>query len=107
MIPGVNVLHPTKLPHVQGDLIFALALGFALSLIYPIIKLFRLQLSIEKIAAASGALSLLSYAILNFLPVDIKVESFSGYFWASVLVFLSGFLTNYLEYKKQIPKEVV
>jgi uncharacterized membrane protein YvlD (DUF360 family) len=97
MIPGIDVLHPTKFPHIQGDLIFAFALGFLLSLIYPLMRLFRIPLDGMKIGLVSFCMSFLSYAVINFLPVEIHVTSFSGFFWGALLVFCSSFLTNYLE----------
>ena len=100
MIPGIDVLKPTKLPNIQGDLIFAFALALLLSLIFPFFKLFRLHPDALKIGVASFCLSFLSYALLNFFPLEIKVQSFSGYFWGALVVFFSSFLTNYLECKR-------
>ncbi len=110
MIPGIDILHPTKLPNIQGDLIFAFSLGLLLSLIFPFFKLFRLHPDLLKIGVASFCISFVSYAVLNFLPVEIKVQSFSGYFWGAFVVFSSSFLTNFLECKrcacKDVPKDI-
>ncbi len=102
MIPGIEVVHPTKLPNIQGDLLFSLGFGFLLSLIYPLFRLFRSYPDAPKVGVASFCLSFGVYAILNFLPVEIKVTTFSGYFWGSLIVFFNSFLTNTLKCKSSI-----
>jgi hypothetical protein len=105
LIPGVEILKPTKLPHIQGDLIFAFCLAFLLSLIFPFLKIFRIKPDASKIAIASFCISFVSYALINFLPLEIEIKSFMAYFWVACAVFFTGFITNFLEEKRARSKE--
>jgi uncharacterized membrane protein YvlD (DUF360 family) len=98
ILPGIDIVNQTKLPHIGGDFIFAICLGFINSLIYPLLKVFN-QVSILKIAGLSLVINFVSYAILKLLPIGIHVTSFIGYFSAAILVSFGVFLTNLLEMK--------
>ena len=97
ILPGIQVVDQTKLPHLGADLPFALVLGLLNSLIYPAIKLLKKPLTWMRIALISLVLNFVSYAILILLPIGIHVESFLGYALASFIVSCSGFLTNFME----------
>jgi uncharacterized membrane protein YvlD (DUF360 family) len=105
LLPGITVTDQTKLPHLGGDLIFAAALAGLNTLIYPILKLFRQEISIPKLILAVLVLNFASYGILKLLSIGIHVDSVEGYILASSVVSLSGFLTNFFEMKKHHPKE--
>lgn len=96
---GIEVTNQTKLPHIGGDLYFAIILGFLNSLIFPVLKMIDRHLSAPRIALISIILNFAAYALLKFLPVGIEITSVEGYFIASVVVSLGSFLTNYLEMK--------
>lgn len=98
ILPGIDVANQTKIPHVGGDLMFAIALGFVNSLIYPILKLVN-QVAVLKIAGLSLSINLIAYAILKLLPIGVYVTSFTGYFSAAIFVAIGSFLTNFLEMK--------
>ena len=100
IISGIEVTNQTKLPHIGGDLIFAIVLGFLNSLILPILKLFDRHLSAPRIALISIILNFSAYALLKLLPIGIEVSSVDGYIIASVMVALGSFLTNYIEMKQ-------
>ncbi len=99
VLPGIVVMESTKLPHIGGDLIFAVALGAVNSLIFPILKLFRQGSGALKIAIIALIVNFASYAIVKLLPVGINVSSVEGYLLASVVVTIGSFLTNFLEMK--------
>ena len=58
ILPGIQVIDQTKLPHIGGDMILAVGLGFLNSLIYPVMKGLHKDPSSIKIA--------FSALILNF-----------------------------------------
>lgn len=109
ILPGIDVANQTKLPHIGGDLMFAIALGFINSLIYPLLKLCH-QATALKIAGLCLAVNFIAYAILKLLPIGIHVTSFMGFIYAALLVSIGSFLTNFIEmrHKKegccQVPK---
>jgi uncharacterized membrane protein YvlD (DUF360 family) len=105
IMPGIDVVNQTKLPHIGGDLIYAIALGFINSLIYPLLKVFN-QATVLKIAGLSLVVNFIAYAILKLLPIGIHVTSFTGYFSAALLVSFGGFILNVFEmkYKKHRPE---
>ena len=97
ILPGVEVTSPTRLPHLGGDLPFALALGFLNSLIVPILKLVDQRLSLLRIGMIALILNFTSYALLQILPIGIHISSIEGYLFAALSVSIGSFLTNYLE----------
>jgi len=98
ILPGIDVVSQTKLPHLGGDLMFAIALGFINSLIYPLLKLCN-QVSFLKIGGLALVINLVAYAILKIAPIGVHVVSFTGYFSAALIAAVGSFLTNFLEMK--------
>jgi uncharacterized membrane protein YvlD (DUF360 family) len=99
ILPGIEVIDQTKLPHLGGDLPFAIGLGFLNSLIYPILKLVDRRLSLLRIGMIALVLNFAAYALLKLLPIGIQVSTIEGYIFASAVVTFGSFLTNYLEMK--------
>lgn len=99
ILPGVDVIHPTKLPHVGGELIFAIVLGALNAAIYPLLKAAG-QGALIKVIGVAIALNFIAYALLKILPIGIQVSSWQGYAIAAALVSLASCLTNYFEMKK-------
>lgn len=102
VIPDVEIDYYSKLPHIGGDIIFSLALGFANSLIYPIIVLFRVKPTHFKVGLSSFFICFGAYSIVNLLPVGIKVTSAVAYIWCAVIIWLISYLTNHLELRRYI-----
>lgn len=98
ILPGIQVVSQTKLPHLGADLPFAFALGLLNSLIYPVMKLIKVRISLLRIAMVALLLNLVVYAIVKFFPIGIDL-TMEGYLFAAVVVSLGSFLTNYLEMK--------
>lgn len=110
VLPGITVIDQTKLPHLGGDLLFAIILGFLNSLIYPILRLVRKQQTVLQIAMFAIVLNFASYACVKFLFSGIHVASVEGYFFASLFVTLGSFLTNYFEmrhFRQKPPKSSI
>lgn len=101
VVPGIDFIHYTKLPHIEGDIIFSVALGFLNSLVYPLTRLFNIKPTVFSIGILSLVITFVSYAILNLLPISVKVTTFKAYLWCSVIVWLVSFATNYMEHKRQ------
>ena len=99
LLPGIEVLHPTKIPHLGGDFIFAILLGILNSLIYPVLKVTHQTLNIGTISLASTVVSFVAYGILKFAPVGIEIKTLEGYLLASMIVAGGSCITNYLEMK--------
>lgn len=97
VLPGIDVVNVTKLPHFGGDLIFAIALGFLNSLIFPILKLIDRHLTTMRIAMIALVLNFAAYAILKLLPIGIHLETVEGYILGAIVVSVGSFLTNFLE----------
>lgn len=97
ILPGIEVVNQTKLPHIGGDLIFAAALGLLDSLIYPALKLLKQEPTYFRIGLIAVILNFIAYAILRFLPIGVKVMSLEGYLIASLVVTVGAFLTNFFE----------
>lgn len=96
-LPGIIVSDQTKLPHVGGDLMFAAALGFLNSLIYPVLKLVKQEPTGMRIALIALIINFVAYAIVKLLPIGVNITSVEGYFFGAVVVSIVSFLTNFLE----------
>ncbi len=103
ILPGIEVMNQTKLPHVGGDLLFAAGLGLLNSLIFPLLKLVKQRPTALRIALIALIMNFLSYAIVKLLPVGIHITSVEGYLFASLTVTLGSFLINFLEMKHYQP----
>jgi hypothetical protein len=100
ILPGIDVVRQTKLPHLGADLPYALALGLLSSLIYPVLKVVDQKINPARIAIVAVCLSFGSYAVLKFAPLGIEVRTVEGYLFASAIVALVSFLTNFFEMKR-------
>ena len=93
VIPGVDIQYYTKLPNIEGDLIFSFGLGLLNSLIFPALRFFRIKLSHFKIGWISFAISFGGYSIVNLLPVGIKIKTPGAYIWAGLVVWFCSYLS--------------
>jgi len=100
ILPGIQVMDQTKLPHVGGDLILSVVLGLLNSLIYPVLKLIHADPSGLKIGLVALILNFAAYGLVKLLPIGISVNTVEGYILVSAVVSLGGFLTNYFELKR-------
>lgn len=100
LLPGIDLLHPMRLPHMGSDLPFAIALGLLNSLIYPICKLVSSKTPIYRIALIAFILNFVVYALLKVLPIGIFVTSLEGYFLVSSVVTVVSIATNYFYMKR-------
>lgn len=100
ILPGIQVMDQTKLPHLGGDFILAIALGLLNSLIYPVLKLIRNEPSALKIALVAFILNFTAYGLVKVIPIGISVNTVEGYILVSAIVTIGGFLTNYFEMKR-------
>lgn len=99
ILPGVEVIDPTKLPHLGADLSFAFVLGLLNCLIYPVLKALRRADGL-RICLSAAFLSLTAYAVLKILPLGIQVFSMKGYGFCTLFVFIGSGVINFLEFKQ-------
>jgi uncharacterized membrane protein YvlD (DUF360 family) len=104
LLPGIEVTHHSRLPSIEGDLIFAACLGFLNSLIYPVLRLLKQEPSLLKLALVALILNFGAYGVIKILPVGITVITIEGYLFAAVVVTVGSFLTNFFEMKKNSHK---
>lgn len=109
ILPGIIVLNQTKLPHIGGDLIFPLILGFANSLIFPFFRLFRQRVTMIKTLLVTIIINFVAYAIVKLLPLGIQVTTLEGYLLVSLVVTISSIFITFLEarhFKQNVPIDV-
>ncbi len=99
VLPGIEVVNQTKLPHIGGDLILAISLGLLNSLIYPALRLTRSEPSGLKIALVALILNFTAYGLVKLIPMGVLVTSVDGYILAAAIVAIGSFLTNFFEMK--------
>jgi hypothetical protein len=105
ILPGIQVVNQTKLPHLGGDVPFAVALGFLNALIFPILRLISKDCSIMRIAPIALILNFAAYGFLKFASfVGIQIISVGGYVLASLVVAIGSFWINFIEMKHVHPR---
>ncbi len=108
LIPGIDNPYYTKLPQIEGGLIFAACVGFVNSMIYPFMRLFRVPPSHVKLGLSSFIISFAAYSIVNLLPLGVKVTTAKAFLWSGVIVWAVSYFTNHLEfarYRKQLEEK--
>ena len=105
LFPGILITAYSRIPRIEGDIIFAVCLAVINSLIFPILKLFRVYIKFWKILIFSFLINFICYGIINLLPAGVKVVSLLGYLIASFVVFLISLFTNYFIFKKTFLKD--
>jgi uncharacterized membrane protein YvlD (DUF360 family) len=101
LLPGIDVVVQTKLPHVGGDLIFPVALAVLNALIVPILKLSDGYLTVMRLSVSSLILNFALYALLKLIPsMGIHIASVQGYMEAAALAAASTILLGYLEIRR-------
>ena len=103
VLPGVEVVHITKLFHIQADLLFPLVLGFLNSFIYPILRVFDRNVSWLRMGSFSLILNFIAYAFLKLVSIGIEIVTLEGYLLASLSVSIGSFILNYFEMKHYLP----
>ncbi len=101
LLPGIDVVNQTKIPHIQGDLIFSLSLGLLNALILPLLGFFDGYLTKPRIAIATLILNFAAYAFLKILPLGIFVTTIQGYILASLIISIACFILHYMEMKRR------
>ncbi len=100
LLPGIDIVSQTKLPHLGGDFLVAGGLGLLGSLIYPVMKVLDPQVNLPKIGMAALVMSFAAYVILKFAPLGVEVRSVEGYLLGSIIVSIGIFATNYFDMKR-------
>jgi len=100
LLPGIETINPTKLPHINGDCWFAIGVGLLNSLIFPVMKVLDQPATLSRIAIAALAISFVSYTIMKFAPLGIEIKNIQGYFIAMLIVAIGGFATSFWEMKR-------
>lgn len=111
VISGVEIAYYTKIPSIEGDIIFSFCLGFLNSLIFPCMKIFLTKISHFRIGFVSFIINFGAYSIVNILPVGIHITTAGAYVWCGLIVWFGSYLTNHLEFsayliKKELEKKM-
>ena len=100
LIPGIDVVNQTKLPHIGGDLIFAGILGLLNSLLVPLLKMWDGYLTVFRVSIASLVLNFAAYALLKILPLGVFVTNVEGYIAAALVVSIGSIILGYGEIRR-------
>ncbi len=106
LFPGIEVMHQTKLPHIGGEMIFAVGLGFLNSLIFPFLKMMDGNVGLLRVSIGTLVLNFAAYALLKLLPLGVFVMHVEGYFMAVLAVSLGSVLLSYQHMRQSHRVEV-
>lgn len=106
VMPGVTIDYHTKLPDVGGELIFAIAVGFLNSLVFPVLRIVSNKPSYFKIGISTFVITFVSYAVVNLLfpAAAIRLHTFGAYLWCSLVVWFFAYITNHMELRRYFLK---
>ncbi len=97
VLPGVEIINRTKLPHLGSDFPFALLLGFLNASIYPVVKLFGKKSPIFQIVTSAIILNFAFYGTLSLLSIGIHLETIHGFLLVSSVVVVASIIANLIE----------
>jgi hypothetical protein len=100
--PGTEVGFYEHVPNIGADALFSLVLGFLNACVFPALFVLDLIPSPKKIAILTFVISFAGYIFLALVPVGIQVTSFLGILVGGSFVWGVGFLTNYLEWLRDM-----
>lgn len=103
LLPGIDVVSQTKIPHLGGDFIFAFSLGFLNFLVVPLLSAFDGYLTKVRVAIVSLLLNFAAYALLKVLSIGVFIVNLEGYVSASAVVAVGCFIVHCLEMKHRSP----
>jgi len=98
-IPGIEVVNYEGIPDVINDAIFATLVALLNSLIYPAFYILGFTATILRMAIAAFIISFGSFFVLMHIQIGVAASSFSGVFFAGLIVFAMSLFTNVLEQK--------
>ena len=105
LLPGVDVINQTKLPHIGGDLILALGLGILNFCILPLVRFGRKPFGLFRTAIATLILNFGVYAVLKLLPLGVFTTSVDGYLLVASAVSVGCCIIIYTQGKRGTRKE--
>ncbi len=105
LLPGVDVVNHTKLPHIGGDLILAAGLGLLNFFIGPLVQFGRKPFSFIRVAIVTLILNFGVYAILKLLPLGVFTTSVEGYLLVASVVSVGCGALTYIQGKRRFYKK--
>jgi len=105
LLPGVDVVNQTKLPHIGGDLILALGLGVLNFLIGLFVQFRNKSFSFIRVAIVTLILNFGVYAILKLLPLGVFTTSVEGYLLVAGVVSIGSGTLTYIQGKRRSSKK--
>ncbi len=104
LLPGIDVVNQTKIPHIRGDIIFSVSLGLLNALVIPLLSLFDGYLTKPRVAIATLILNFAAYAFLKLLPLGVFVTTAQGYITSALVTSVACFILHYMEMKHRSSK---
>jgi uncharacterized membrane protein YvlD (DUF360 family) len=99
VIPGIRVVSYEGVPDVINDVIFAGVVAFLNASIYPAFYIFGAKATTLTMGIVAAIVSFGSFFMLLFVQIGVTADSFSGAFFAGLIVFAMSLFTNVLEKK--------
>lgn len=103
LVPGVEVVSFTKLPHIGGDLFFAVGLGLLNFLSGAVLQILG-KASLPRLAIVILVLNFAAYALVKLLPLGVFTTSVEGYALAAFAVSIGCGSVIYANQKKRPPE---
>ncbi len=100
LIPGVDVVDQTKIPHIGGDLIFAAGLGFLNSLVFPVLRMVKHSPGILQLSVVTLVLNFAAYALLKVVSLGVFVTNVRGYLIVAFVVSVGSILLSFIRGKR-------
>lgn len=105
LLPGVDVVNQTKLPHIGGDLILAVGLGILNFCILPLVRFGKKPFGLFRVAVTTLVLNFGVYAVLRLLPLGVFTTSVEGYLLVAAVVSIGCGIIIYIQGKRGAKKD--
>lgn len=98
-IPGIEVGTFENVANVGADLLFSIILAFLNASVFPALVIFDLKPTLLKMVIVCFVITFVSFGIIGIAHWGVRVMTFGGYLFGSIIVWLVAIFSNYLEFK--------
>ena len=99
VMPGVQIGTFEQEPNIGADILFSLILGFLNASVFYFLALLELSITHLRLALITAIISFGGFLTIALVPFGVQVTGFSGFLLGGGLVWVTAYVTSYLEWK--------
>lgn len=101
IVPGVEVGTYQQVPNIGADLLFSAIVALLNASVFPVLASAELDPGPRTLAVVTFLISFAAYITIAIFPFGVQAVTPFGVILASTVTWVSGFLTNYFEWRQE------